>query len=359
MVITMGLIEDVIFYFLPEPYRNQYLIALLILVGFVVLSKAAVFIIEKIALAFASKTTTKFDDLLFERANQPISWLLVFIGMKLAFEYVNYVGRFDWIINNIILSLIYVASSMLIVSVVVVSIDTWGGKLAKKTKSTIDDALIPLFRTSSKVAIMIIIAIMVLSMWGINVSGLLAGVGIAGIAIGFAVKDSLANIFGGISLIIDKTFNIDDKIELGDGTVGIVTDVGIRSTRIRTFDNELLIIPNGIVANSKIKNFYKPNMKGRVAIPFGVEYGSKIENVKKWVLEEIDKMDNIVKDDPEPQVIFLEMADSSLNFSVRFWVEDMADFFVKKEEATTRIYNLLNRKKIGIPFPTQTVYVRK
>ena len=99
----------------------------------------------------------------------------------------------------------------------------------------------------------ILALLFIMNRWGIEIGPLLASLGIAGIAIGFAVKDSLANIFGGIQLIVDKTFKVGDKVELSDGTVGVIQDISLRSTRIRTYDNELIIIPNGKMANEAIK----------------------------------------------------------------------------------------------------------
>jgi small-conductance mechanosensitive channel len=282
----------------------------------------------------------------------------VFIGVKIAFEYLNYSNGFAWIVNNVILTLIYFAVALVIIAVLLATIDSWGKRIARKTKSSIDDALMPLFRTSTRVVVLLIVAIMVLAFWGVDVAGLLAGVGIAGIAIGFAVKDSLGNIFGGISLILDKTFNVGDRIGLDDGTIGIVKHVSLRSTRIHTFDNEYVTIPNGELAVSKIKNYNQPDRMMRVVVPFGVEYGAKPEKVKELVLKEIKSMKGILKD-PAPSVVFTEMADFALNMKARFYVEDLDDAYGKKEEATTLIYNLLNKKKIGIPFPTSTVYVHK
>ncbi|MFC1741871.1 mechanosensitive ion channel family protein, partial [Nanoarchaeota archaeon] len=205
---------------------------------------------------------------------------------------------------------------------------------------------------------MIVIAIMVLDLWGVNIAGLLAGVGIAGLAIGFAVKDSLSNIFGGISMILDKTINVGDKIKLDDGTVGVVHDVAIRATRIKTYDNEILVVPNGVMSNMKIKNYNQPDMTARVVIPFTVEYGTDPDKVKKLVLEEIKKFKDILKS-PEPVVRFDEMADFALSMKAFFWVDDIGKVYPKKEEATRAIYKLLGKKKIGIPFPTQTLFVKK
>ncbi len=343
---------------LPPPFNIKYVVAAIIFTFFFVASKAFVYIVEKVILVLTSKTKTKLDDMLVEKTNKPVSWLLIFIGARIALEFLDLQNGFADIIYKGNNSLIYISVGIVIVSVITTIIDHWGITVAKKTASTIDDALVPLFRKITKAVMFIMLGIMVLDIWGINVAGLLAGVGIAGLAIGFAIKDSLANIFGGISLIMDKTFNVGDKIALPDGTVGVVQDVGIRATRIKTYDNEVLVVPNGTLSTAIIKNYHLPDMKARVKIPFTISYGEDPEKAKAVVLEVLKKMKGIMKD-PAPVTKFDNMGDFSLNMLALFWVEDISDFYPKKEEATYAIYQVLNKKKIDIPFPTQTVYLKK
>ena len=130
----------------------------------------------------------------------------------------------------------------------------------------------------------------------------------------------------------------------------------MRSTKIKNFDNEVIIVPNGVLVDSRIQNYVLPDPSARVVVDFGVEYGSDVDKVKRVILGEIKKLKKALKD-PEPQVRFLLMADFSLNFSARFWVADYTERVVVKEEATCLFYKALNKAKIGIPFPTRTVYI--
>ncbi len=168
----------------------------------------------------------------------------------------------------------------------------------------------------------------------------------------------MKNVFGGITLILDKNFEIGDKVKLESGELGEVLDIGLRSTKLRTYDNEVIYVPNGYLANSRILNYTRPTSKIRVGIAFGVEYGSKVKNVQKVVLKVIKGMKEVLKD-PEPRVLFLEMGDSALSFKAFFWVENWKNAYSKKLEATEKIYDALNKAKIGIPLPTQSVYVKK
>ena len=180
----------------------------------------------------------------------------------------------------------------------------------------------------------------------------------AGLAIGFAVQDSLSNIFGGISLLLDKAVKVGDFVQLDSGESGEVIDVGLRSTKVKNWDNEVMIIPNGSLANSKFVNWKLPDLRARVVVPFGVEYGSDVKKVKKVVMDVIKKHKVILKD-PEPAVRFLEMGDSSLKFSAFVWVDNISDKYGTKMILVEEIYDALNKNKIGIPFPTRTIYMKK
>jgi MscS family membrane protein len=236
-------------------------------------------------------------------------------------------------------------------------IEVWGLEWEKKTKSGID-AMLPLIHKLSKVIFIMTGIIVILNIWGKDVTGFVAGLGVAGIVLGFALKDSLANIFGGISIILDKTYRVGDRIKIDSGESGIVYDIGLRSTKIKTWDNDILVIPNGKMANSKIQNYVQPSIRSRCVIDFSVVYGSDIKKVKDVVMKTIKKVENAIED-PEPSVAFVKMNDFSLDFKAKFWVANISQRYAAKEKATCMIYDALNKAKISIPFPTRTVYLKK
>ena len=217
----------------------KYITAIIILLIFFILSKLFLFIVQTVIIRITEKTKNTLDELLVEQTNKPISLLLLFFGVKITFDYLNLSGTLAYIVQKSFVSLIYIGLIYLALVVVRVSVHYGLKTFAKKTKSSLDDALLPLLNKTANVAVILLGIIFILGEWGVDVTALVAGVGVAGLALGFAVKDSLANIFGGISLIIDKTFQIGQRIQLQDGTVGIVDDIGIRSTKLKTFNNEL------------------------------------------------------------------------------------------------------------------------
>ncbi len=336
----------------------MYLKSLIILVSFFLGSKLFLFITERVIYKLVKKTKTRVDDKIIHRTGKPISLVLLLIGLRLAILPLNLGEKLMSSSTNLILSLIILAISYTFVMVFDVLINNWGLKWAKKTKSTLDDNLVKLLQKTSKVIIFSIAFIYVLDVWGIEIIPFLASMGIAGIAIAFALQDSLGDVFGGLTLILDKSVKMGDVIELDDKTTGTVIDIGLRSTKMRTFDNELVIVPNGQLSDSKIMNYAEPDQTVRLVIPFGVAYGSDIDKVKKIILKKIKNLEHIL-DDPKPLIRFVEMGDSSLNFKLYLQVDHYSNRSATKDEVNTIIYNTLRKEGIEIPNPQLDVWLRK
>lgn len=351
--------------FPPHPFKmiqdilkailgNKWLYALVLTILFYLGAKLLAWILRVVVHAFVKKTKTNLDDLILEKTKIWVVGLFFFIALRIWVIPILDGDLLSKINNSIIVFLV----SMIVIIIAGISINVWGKIWAKRTKSTLDDNLLPLFRKLSNVIFGIAGLLSILKIWSIDITPFLAGAGVAGLVLGLALKDTLANIFGGISLILDKNFQIDDTIKLSSGEIGKIMDIGLRSTKISTFDNELLVIPNANLANATIQNFAKPEPKARVVVEFGVVYGSDVEKVRKTVLNAVKKIKEI-SDDPAPRVYFNAMNDFSLGFRLYFWVDSYTKRFDAKEEATELIYNALNKAKIEIPFPTHTVYLKK
>jgi MscS family membrane protein len=184
----------------------------------------------------------------------------------------------------------------------------------------------------------------------------LGALGIGGLAIALALNSSLANVFAGIQLILDHSVNVGDKVQLESGETGVLLDIGLRTTVMRTYDNEVISLPNSQLANARIKNYTKPDETIRVGVNFAVAYGSDVAKVKRVVLDAISQLDDILQE-PGPQVLFLNMGDFSLDMCARVWVDNYGKQFARKLEMTELVYNTLNESGIEIPFPTRTVHM--
>lgn len=339
-------------------FKNKIVYTIIIFIVFWILSKIIKFILRVLIPKIASKTKTKVDSLIIERTHRPASYLILLLGLYIALIPLELPEKLSTVINDVILSLCVICFSIIGIKVIDVILDIWGNEWAKKTESSLDDALLPLFHKTSKVLFFIFCLVIIIKVWGFNISGLLAGVGIAGMVLGLALKDSLANIFGGISIVMDKSVKVGDKVKLGSGELGVIQDIGLRSTKLKTYDNELITIPNGKLSESIIINYVQPDDKHRAIVKFGVEYGNDVDKVKKVALKAIQGIPDATYDDPDrqPVVVFSEMGDFSLNFSALIWSTWQKSHGVKLE-ATKRIYEAMNKAEIGIAFPTRTIHM--
>jgi MscS family membrane protein len=337
---------------------NEYLRAVIVLIFFFVLLKFVVFGIEKIILRITSKTKTDIDDRFVKKSAKPITALVFLVGLRVALNELTLMKGDVDTVGTIILSLIIIAVASVAYYFVDIVVFVAIKKAMKSEDSAVRKSLMSLIQGILKAVLISFVLLYILEVWGVNIGPFLAGLGVAGLAVALALQPALANIFSGVSLILDKTIKVGDLIYLDAETKGKVFHIGLRSTKILTFDNELIIVPNSKIADSKIQNIGEPDPKARVVIPFGVAYGSNIEKVKKIVLTEIKKIKNFINE-PGPIVRFLEMANSSLNFKAYFYVNSYENRFASIDEANTRIYDALNKNKINIPFPQIDVHLKK
>jgi MscS family membrane protein len=326
---------------------NVYVKAVFIVVAFFLLSKLFLWVCEKIILRLTKKTQTTIDDELLEKSHKPMSFLLIFIGVRLG---LIPLGVTNWI-YNINESCIVIAAAYLGGSILHVLIKHIGGKVVGRTKSHLDDEILRLFHKVVSVIIVIVASLIVLSLWGVEIMPFLASLGIAGIAIAFALQNTLSNIFGGISIIFDNSFKVGDIVKLDSGESGIVRDIGIRSTKLKTWDNEIITIPNGKMADSKVTNISQPDPSSRITIEVGIEYGSDIDKVKKILIDSVKDLKHVLSD-PKPNALFMDMGDFALKFKLMFNVDDISNKIVVHQEAITAVYKNLNKAKIKIPYPT-------
>lgn len=213
----------------------------------------------------------------------------------------------------------------------------------------------PLARTAYYLAVLIgIMAGLAAGGYGssLAVLGTIAAAGT--FAIGFAMKDTLGAFVAGIFIFIDKPFTIGDWVEF-DGFEGTVEDITLRTTKIETFNNELLTVPNDKIANTVVKNPVA-NDRLRVAVTFGIGYDDDIEHAKECILDELDQIEGVAKS-PEPKIRTTALSDSTVDLKLLYWINDprRAKFADIKEELLHRVKMRFEDEGIDMPYPTQTI----
>jgi len=223
----------------------------------------------------------------------------------------------------------------------------------------VEERTIPLFDLTMTVIIVAMGAYALLQVWNIDPTAWLASAGIIGIAVGFAARDTLANLFAGFFIIADAPYKIGDYILLGSGERGFVVNVGIRSTRLRTRDDVEIIIPNAEMANAKIINESGGNRdRYRIRLKVGVAYGSDLDQVCA-LLTQVAATHPEITQNPEPRVRHRGFGDSSVDFELLRWIKNPADRGRISHELYMEIYRVLNREAVVIPFPQRDLWVKE
>ena len=193
-----------------------------------------------------------------------------------------------------------------------------------------------------------------LYVWDIEITPLLGAAGVAGIAVGFAAKDTVANFFGGIALYFDDTYKLGDFIVLDDGTAGSVVKVGIRSTTLLTRDELMVTVPNSVLNAAKITNESAPQRRRRIRVPLSVAYGTELDGFEELALR-VATAESLVLDSPKPRMRFRRFGDSALEYELLCWVSAPTRRRRAQHELNRALYAALNDAEIEIPFPRRDV----
>ena len=218
----------------------------------------------------------------------------------------------------------------------------------------VDAGLQNLLLKSYRVVAITLIGIIVLGQLGIDVTALVAGLSIAGIALGFAARDSLENFISGVTILVDEPFLVGDYIEVED-QYGQVDEITLRSTRIRTVRNEIMVLPNSFMISNRLVNHTKRNTI-RVDVDFGIAYKEYPEEARQVVLELCEGDDRILNT-PSPTVVVTEMAGSSVNMKLRFYLRDPSTEVPMRWEYTEKVREALRDADIEIPFPHMQLFL--
>ena len=232
----------------------------------------------------------------------------------------------------------------------------YGEEIAPKTETQLDDDFLPIIRQLALVVVIFIATAMALQELGKDITALVATASVASLAVALAAQDTLANMIASIMIMVDRPFRVGDRIEFRDGKVGDVLEIGMRSTRILSLDNHVLVVPNKDLANERIINHKVLNPRARLVQDFGVAYDSDIAKVKSLVLD-IVRYTEHVEPQPAPQVLLLEFGDSALQFQLLCWVDHYKVLLTTKDAINTAVKATFDRHGITIPFPQQEVRV--
>jgi len=337
----------------------DYLIAWAVFLGLLIILKLFQVVIVVRLKRLSKKSKTKLDDTIidiFQNIKPPFYLLIaLYFGIRLI-VLPELIGK--------AVSILFIITVTYEVICAVSKLLDYG--LAIYTRNTEEDgeenehseSMMRTMKVIIKVVLWIVGILLILSNLDINVSSLVASLGIGGIAIALALQNVLGDVFSSFSIYVDKPFKIGDFIVIGADN-GTVEKIGLKTTRIRTLQGEELVVSNNELTTARIQNFKKMKRR-RVLFQLGVVYGTKpeqLESISEIIKEIVDKIDGVDYD----RCHFSTYGDFSLNFEIVFYVNssDYVDYMDKKESANLAIYKRFEEEKIEFAYPTQTLFVNK
>jgi len=334
---------------------NLYLQALIIAATFIIIGKIADWIVSGIIGRFARQSSNNFDNQIVDLVHKPIFLSLVLLGLALATRRLQLPDAPTFITIGIIRTIAVVVWYNTIMRLMNLTV----GALSKsRDRQIVQTGMLSLLHNVMKIVAVALAIYFLFLAWKLDVTAWLASAGIVGLALSFAAKDTLSNLFAGVSIVMDAPYKSGDFIILDSGERGVVTDIGLRSTRILTRDDVEITVPNGIIGNGKIINEAGgPPSQHRIRTGVGVAYGSDLDQVIE-VLEAVAVDHPEILSDPAPRVRFRLFGDSSLNFELLGWISKPVDRGRVGHELNCAIYKALAKNKIEIPFPQRDLHVR-
>ena len=282
--------------------------------------------------------------------------LIGYLALVLAIQVLGLGERVEQIVIRVLMSLLILQLMRHAMRAGHVGLEILGR--IRDRYAIVEERTMPLFDLVMTILIVAVAAYALLQVWNIDPTAWLASAGIVGIAVGFAARDTLANLFAGFFIIADAPYKVGDYIVFDTGERGEVTKVGIRSTRILTRDDVEVIMPNSAMANNKVVNESGGRWERfRIRVKVGVAYGSDLDAVCE-LLERVASEHDTVCRDPSPRVRMRGFGDSSLDFELLCWVNQPSLRGLVTHELYMKIYKELSRAGIEIPFPQRDVWVR-
>lgn len=330
---------------------------LVLLAAFVLLAKLVDWLGSQLLTRWTKRTETDVDDELIAALHRPLFWSVLLVGLWLLLHRLELAELYTSLHERLIKS----------VAIAIWAIFGWKASRILLTALSrlegrhrlIQPRTVPLLDNSLKVLVVGGVVYFFFLTWGINVAAWMAGAGIVGLAVGFAAKDTLANLFAGISLIVDAPYQNGDFIVLDDGQRGMVTKIGLRSTRILTRDDIEITIPNSLIANQRVVNESGgPWPKERIRIDIGVAYDSDLEQVRGVLMEIAETHDDIVGE-PAPRVRFRAFGDSAVQLQLMGWIDEPVLRGRVVDSLITEIHRRFGEEGIVIPFPQRDLYIKE
>lgn len=333
----------------------DYLLPVSILVSSLVVGPIARRYLFRYLHSWAQRTSWELDNIIIAATRGPFLLWVVALGVYLALEFSKLSDEWVAIFGKLLLVLVSLSITLVLANIVSTLVQRAASRGEVEAPAT------SLTRHLVRLGIILLGVLFVLHALHVPITPLLTALGVGSLAVALALQDTLTNLFAGFNVSMARQVRVGDYIKLDSGQEGYVTDMNWRTTSIRDFSNNLIIIPNAKLAQSIVTNYYMPDKPVTVRIPVSVSYSSEPEHVERVLLaigrqavQELPQLDPTF----EPVVRFTNMGEFSLDFLLTVRVKTFDEQFVAQHELRKHIFKRLREEKIEIPFPVRTVYLK-
>jgi len=332
---------------------GEWLISAGVVLATVIAAKLIYWLLKNVIKKFTSKSKMTLDDLLLEALQQPVIFGMVVFGIWYSLQLLNFPGFIDDLINKAYFFLIIINITWFIARIVTALIDEYLVPIVERSESDLDDQLLPILRKTLKGLIWIVGTVVALNNIGFDVGAVLAGLGIGGLALAMAAKDTVSNVFGGLMIFTDKPFKIKERIVI-DGFDGVVEEIGIRSTRLRTLAGRLVTIPNAKFTDGIVENISEEPTR-KVVLNLGLTYDTTPEKMElaMQILKEINLANPHTLENA--LISFNAFGDFSLGILFIYYIKKGEDILGVQTEMNMEILKQFNANGLEFAFPTQSI----
>lgn len=333
---------------------QTWLIALAIIVASAVLGKAVYWVFSRVVRAFTRRTKTRIDDIVVDMIEEPVVFMIIASGIWFGLNTLTLPDVVEKVIGNAYQVLAALLVGWLLSRLFDALYREYILPWANKTENDLDDQLLPILSKGVKIIIWAMAFIIGMNNAGYDVAALIAGLGIGGLALAMAAKDTVSNVFGGFTIFTDRPFKMGDRIKVS-GFDGTVTEIGVRSTRLKTLDGRVVTIPNSTFADSAVENVsWEPSRK--VVLNIGLIYDTSPEQIEQAMAILKDIFDKHDGTEPDTWMAFNAFGDFALNICFIYYISKGADIGAVQTEINLSILRQFNENKLEMAFPTQTLY---
>lgn len=341
-------------------YNNEVqeiLISLAFILGAIVLGRLVRCFAEKILPKLTAKTETQLDDVLVEVLKAPMLFALTLVGFWIGIKRLSMPANVMEMIADAYKFLLVISATWFISRAVSTFINVVLKEKVNDESSRMDEHALSLIKKVSSFVIWSIGVITALNNAGVDVGALIAGLGIGGVAIALAAQDTAKNIFAGMMILFDRPFKIGELITI-DGTTGYVEDMGIRSTKLRTYSGQLVVIPNYKTADSNLTNITREPSR-RIELNVGLTYSTTPEQMRQAMDILRNLPSSVTGIEEKVKVYFTSFGDFSLNITCWYYIKKDSDLFETQSAVNLHVLDEFNAHGLDFAFPTQTLYVNK